>query len=350
MSILVNPYKTQPERAFWRASVGSRHYADLSCLWHPMPLHKADRIATAGSCFAQHIGNNLAARGAAFMDMEPAPPVFTSAAEARKWGYGVFSCRYGNVYTTRQLIQLFEEAHGNRTPDELVWEKDGRFYDALRASVDPVGQDSPETVLALRERHLAAVRSMFATLDVFVFTMGLTEGWESRRDGTMYAVAPGTVAGSYYAEKHVFRNLRYAEIRADMLAFWERLRAVNPGARMLLTVSPVPLAATATDNHVLVATTYSKSVLRAVAGDLSEEIDDIYYFPSYEIISSHPARGMFYEPDLRNVNQFGVDFVMKNFFSGELAKEFLSNGKDVDEDELDLICDEEKLDSSESNK
>ncbi|MCA0930414.1 GSCFA domain-containing protein [Ruegeria profundi] len=340
-----HPYKTQPERAFWRASVGSRHYADLTNMWQPMPLVKTDRIATAGSCFAQHIGNNLAARGAAFMDMEPPPPVFSSASEARKWGYGVFSCRYGNVYTTRQLIQLFDEAYGTRTPLERVWEKDGRFYDALRASVDPVGQDSSKTVLALRARHLAAVRQMFAELDVFVFTLGLTEGWESIDDGTMFAAAPGTVAGTYDPKRHVFRNLRAAEIRADMLAFWDRLREVNPGARMLLTVSPVPLAATATENHVLVATTYSKSVLRAVAGELAEDVSDIHYFPSYEIISAHPSRAVFFEPDLRNVSQFGVDYVMRHFFSGPLAEEFGAGGLRKEND-LELICDEEKLDQS----
>jgi hypothetical protein len=344
MNIKANPYSTQPERAFWRASVGSRHYADLIELWQPMPLFKRDRIATAGSCFAQHIGNNLAARGAAFMDMEPAPPVFSSIAEARKWGYGVFSSRYGNVYTTRQLIQLFDEAQGTRTPEERVWEKDGRFYDALRASVDPVGQDSPETVLALRERHLAAVRRMFATLDIFVFTMGLTEGWESKSDGTMFAVAPGTVAGTYDPNKYVFHNLRHAEVREDLMAFWDRLRAINPKARMLLTVSPVPLAATATQNHVLVATTYSKSVLRAVAGELAEDVEDIHYFPSYEIISSHPARGMFFEPDLRNVNMFGVNYVMSHFFSGSLAAEFGTSTTIQEEEDLELICDEGKLD------
>jgi hypothetical protein len=342
-----NPYKTQPERAFWRSAVGGRHYADLADMWQPMPLRKQDRIATAGSCFAQHIGNNLAARGAAFMDMEPAPPVFENSAEARKWGYGVFSCRYGNVYTTRQLLQLFDEAHSARTPTERVWEKEGRFYDALRASVDPVGQDSAETVLALRARHLAAVRRMFAELDVFVFTMGLTEGWENAEDGTMFAVAPGTVAGTYEPSRHVFRNLRAAEIRADMLAFWERLRAVNPRARMLLTVSPVPLAATATQNHVLVATTYSKSVLRAVAGELAEDVEDIHYFPSYEIISSHPGRGMFFEPDLRNVNMFGVNYVMSHFFSGPLAAEFGGLPVAEPEEDLELICDEEKLDKTE---
>ncbi len=346
MSTSPNPYKTQPERAFWRHAVGSRHYADLADMWQPMPLRKQDRIATAGSCFAQHIGNNLAIRGAAFMDMEPAPPVFNNAAEARKWGYGVFSCRYGNLYTTRQLLQLFDEAHGARTPTERVWEKEGRFYDAMRASVDPVGQDSAETVLALRARHLAAVRRMFAELDVFVFTMGLTEAWENAEDGTMFAVTPGTVAGTYDPSRHVFRNLRAAEIRADMLAFWERLRVVNPCARMLLTVSPVPLAATATQNHVLVATMYSKSVLRAVAGELAEDVDEIHYFPSYEIISSHPSRGMFFEPDLRNVNMFGVNYVMSHFFSGSLAAEFGGASVPAPDEELELICDEEKLDST----
>lgn len=312
-------------------------------MWQPMPLRKTDKVATAGSCFAQHIGNNLAIRGAAFMDMEPAPPVFESEAEARRWGFGVFSCRYGNLYTSRQLIQLFDEAYGRRSPADLVWEKGGRFFDALRPGIEPVGQEKAESVVDLRRAHLAAVRRMFDELDVFVFTMGLTEGWESTRDGTMFPVAPGTIAGTYNPDDYRFHNLRAAEIRADMEGFWERLRSVNPKARMLLTVSPVPLAATATSNHVLVATTYSKSVLRSVAGELAEDHPDIHYFPSYEIISSHPARGMFYEPDLRNVNMFGVNYVMDHFFSGPLAKEF-GNVRAATEEDIDLICEEGQLD------
>lgn len=345
MSTPAHPYKIQPDRAFWRASVGQRHFADLSEIWEPISIRKTDKIATAGSCFAQHIGNNLAARGAAFMDMEPAPPMLSSSDEARHWGYGVFSCRYGNIYTSRQLIQLFDEAHDNRVPVERVWERGGRFYDALRASVDPVGQDSAESVLALRKLHLAAVRKMFAELDIFVFTMGLTEGWKHKQDGTMFAVPPGTVAGTYNPEAHVFHNLRHAEIRDDMVGFWERLRRVNPSARMLLTVSPVPLAATATQNHVLSATMYSKSVLRAVAGELSEDFADIHYFPSYELIASPPSRGMFFEPDLRTVNLSGVDYVMQHFFSGPLAREFGAAPKSENE-EVELICDEGKLDTS----
>ena len=91
---------------------------------------------------------------------------------------------------------------------------------------------------------------------------------------------------------------------------------------------------------------YSKSVLRSVAGELSEDIEDIHYFPSYELISSHPSRGMFYENDLRNVSPFGVDFVMNHFFSGSLADEFSNSPYYYANGDFDLICDEEALDES----
>lgn len=109
---------------------------------------------------------------------------------------------------------------------------------------------------------------------------------------------------------------------------------------MLLTVSPVPLTATATDNHILPAAIYSKSVLRAVAGDMAEDNDDVFYFPSYEIISSHPSGGMFFNPDQRTVNLFGVNYVISHFFSGALKDEFQAPGM---AEELGMICDEEKL-------
>lgn len=337
-----NPYRDKPARAFWRKAVAETHYLELRDLWRPFTLKREHRVATAGSCFAQHIGRHLARRGADFMDMEPAPPLFTSIAEARRFGFGVFSCRYGNIYTSRQLVQLFDEAHGSRKPAETVWENAGRFFDAMRPGVDPVGQDSPESVLELRARHLARVREMFATLDLFVFTMGLTEGWELVADGTMFPTAPGTIAGVYDPDRYRFRNLRHGEVLADMTAFRERLLAVNPTARILLTVSPVPLAATATDDHVLVATTYSKSVLRSVAGELARDHDDVFYFPSYEIIASHPSRAMFFNRDLRTVNDTGVDYVMSHFFAGELGREFGRRAEPAEED-FELMCDEEAL-------
>ena len=98
-------------------------------------------------------------------------------------------------------------------------------------------------------------------------------------------------------------------------------RKTNPKIRFLLTASPVPLTATMSGNHVLVATTESKSILRAVAGNLKSKFDFVDYFSSYEIITSTAYRSVFFEPNLRSVNLNGVNFVMDNFFNS-YAKKF----------------------------
>jgi hypothetical protein len=65
----------------------------------------------------------------------------------------------------------------------------------------------------------------------------------------------------------------------------------------------------------MVATTYSKAVLRAAAGQLYAEFEDVDYFPSYEIITAGPGAGRFFAPGLRDVTPEGVDTVMGYFFS-----------------------------------
>jgi hypothetical protein len=85
--------------------------------------------------------------------------------------------------------------------------------------------------------------------------------------------------------------------------------------RFLLTVSPVPLTATASGEHVLSATTYSKSVLRAVAGQLFSERENVDYFPSYEIITGSLSGAKYFEPNLRSVRAEGVEAAMNTFFA-----------------------------------
>ncbi len=82
-------------------------------------------------------------------------------------------------------------------------------------------------------------------MDVFIFTMGLTEAWIDKRNGRVYPTAPGTIAGSFDPKIHAFHNFSYNEIYDDFLEFLELVRNWNPGFRVILTVSPVPLTATA---------------------------------------------------------------------------------------------------------
>lgn len=308
-----SPYSKKQDKAFWKRAVSGRDAAGLSDLFDGVPDLTTTKIATAGSCFAQHIGRSLRSRNLPYMDYEPAPS-FLTLDQADTLGYGVYSCRYGNIYTVRQLWQLFQEAFDQRQPAHTIWTKNGRYYDALRPGVQPNGFGSVAEVETLRAAHLKQVRKLFCDLDIFVFTLGLTEAWIDRRDGTVYPIAPGVIAGDYDPANYTFKNFRYPEITADLTRFVDALRDINPKARLILTVSPVPLSATATDDHVLVATNQSKATLRAVAGDMADDHANIQYFPSYEIITGQPAKHGFYAKNMRSVKPDGVKVVMKHFF------------------------------------
>ncbi len=65
---------------------------------------------------------------------------------------------------------------------------------------------------------------------------------------------------------HRFVNYRHAAIRAALDACLAMLRQIKPAIHLLLTVSPVPLTATASGQHVHGGHNLFKSVLRAVAG------------------------------------------------------------------------------------
>jgi hypothetical protein len=107
---------------------------------------------------------------------------------------------------------------------------------------------------------------------------------------------------------------------------------------MILTVSPVPLVATAETDHVLTATVYSKSVLRAVAGELAAGDDCVAYFPSYELITGALARGQYFEENMRSVKPEGVAYVMQHFL--EAHPPVGDGGMAVFDENEDDICDE----------
>ena len=349
----MHPYKALPSKSFWKTSISETNFLEYSDLYRKkFAIAKTDRVVTSGSCFAQHIARRLRASGFDYRDYEEAPPELPEALR-KTYGYDIYSARYGNIYTARQLLQTFQRAFEGRQPVDPVWCEDGRFYDPFRPTVEPQGFASRDECDAALATHLAAVRRVFTESDLFIFTLGLTEAWFCVDDGSVYPVCPGTAAGQFDPMQHKFRNFGFVEIITDLQQVIASAKAINPGLRFLLTVSPVPLTATATDQHVLVATIHSKSVLRAVAGELAAKHDFVDYFPSYELVASHPTRGMLYDPNLRTVANRGVDVVMQHLFAehnpggvpGALpdvaaAEETAPEPTEAAEQEEDVVCEE----------
>ena len=338
-------------RACWRSGVveGSRFAMD-ALYRKKFDIGPTDKFATAGSCFAQHIGRFLSSSGYSVLDLEPAP-AWTPKELRAKYGYGVYSARYGNIYTVAQLAQLAAECAGKFLPGAPIWTRGDRYVDALRPAVDPDGFATVEELLLARRYHLERDRSLFKQMDVFVFTLGLTEAWMHQPTRTFFPSAPGVIAAAPDPESFAFVNLNYNDLFSGFRNFFKTLSELRGGRlpRVVLTVSPVPLTATGSAHHVLSATTYSKAVLRAVAGDLADANDFIDYFPSYEIVTNPAAHGAFFDSNLRTVRTAGVRAVMDAFFAAHRPLAEAPSGappqpaaEPADQD-VEVLCEEAML-------
>ncbi len=307
------PYDTAPDTAFWSRAVARGFRAADMLPQGTVLLRADDRVMSAGSCFAANLVPHLEASGFTYVRTERRHPALKVPPE--NLGYDKFSAAYGNIYTARQLLQLLHRATGVFEPQERVWrDAEGSYVDPYRPGLRYRARSSREYGLLTRQ-HLDFVRRAFSEATVFVFTLGLTEAWVSQEDGAVFPACPGTVAGSFDAARHAFHNFSAAEVTADLLAFLRDVRALNPGLRVVLSVSPVPLVATATGGHVLEATTYSKAVLRVAAGDVARAAEGVTYFPAYEIVTGPQAAYEAFAPDRRSVSAAAVAEVMGCFFA-----------------------------------
>ena len=347
----VHPYRGLPADQFWNSGVAAVTAADVDPVRAmPFSVSPTDPVAAAGSCFAQHIARYLKDAGYNYLQTEP-PATPTEP---------VFSARFGNIYTTRQLRQLMLGAYGLHRPVTRVWRRtDGRYIDPLRPRLAPAGFTTADEVTIARRTHLAAVRRVFQECRVFIFTLGLTEAWLAP-DGTALPVPPGVVDAESPEGEPTFHNFSVAEMRADLDQFLADLRAVNPHVRVILTVSPVPLVATYEARSVLVSNTYSKAALRVAAEEAAASHDFVAYFPSYEIITAPQVGGRYFAEDLRSVTEEGVAHVMRVFTAHVLRDHATPEPQDIEsakpvvpsaaarasyEALAEILCDEELLDA-----
>ena len=119
--------------------------------------------------------------------------------------------------------------------------------------------------------------------------------------------------------------------------------------RMLLTVSPVPLTATAENRHVLVSSTASKGKLRAVVDEFVNSKEFIDYFPSYEIVNNPINLQRAFKENWREVTDQTVNDVIKKFIdayekkSPSLIKAHSKIRAEFFEDLNDIECEEALL-------
>ena len=110
-----------------------------------------------------------------------------------------------------------------------IEDKVHRFADksSHQVFIEPEGLDTPKEVIEHRKYHLSRVRTLFETLNLFIFTLGLTEMWTDKQSGTVYPTAPGTLVGKFDSDTYTFKNAQFSEIIDDFNRFQKVLKKIH---------------------------------------------------------------------------------------------------------------------------
>ena len=120
---------------------------------------------------------------------------------------------------------------------------------------------------------------------MLILTLGLTEIWQDRQDGSVICLPSGPYPNEGGdMSRYRFRVSRYQENLDNLEKIHALMARHNPGCRLIVTVSPVNLWATfRTDADVISASCNSKATLRAAADEFVTRHDNVFYYPAFEM-------------------------------------------------------------------
>ena len=273
-----------------------------------LKIDESTPIASIGSCFAREIKRRLIQRGYNYVAEETQHPAAIHASAA-----------WERVYNTFCLRQIFEYTFEKWQPDLRWWisPRSHKVQDPYRRIILYDNVEAAETDFG---QHRIYSRRALQGAAVLIITLGLTEIWQDRVDGSVISLPSGPyVNEGGDMSRYEFKVSRYEENLENL----ERIHAVmaryNPACQLLITISPVNLWATfRKDLDVISASCNSKSTLRAVADEITLRHENVHYFPAFEMATIYqPLIGLTYFSDGRenyHVNKSTVKFIMRHFF------------------------------------
>jgi len=171
---------------------------------------------------------------------------------------------------------------------------------------------------AFGAQFVEKARGLLSTANVIVMTLGVAPAFFHRESDALVFLEdyrPLIASGRVYMRTPGVEETK--GIVADVLGF---LRAMNAGARLYVTISPVPLMGTAELSSALIADCVSKTTLRAALHELLQERapENVHYWPSFEIVrwlGAHTSLPMFGADDRasRHVSNWAVDLIVQRF-------------------------------------
>ena len=305
--------KPKSDAVFWPSPVHEKRPLsrfDMLPYINSSPLMtKNTPVASAGSCFAIEIAFELQSKKFNYLVAErPDNPNEGVIVDGYKPGDKLvrFSANYGIIFNSPTLLQLAEKAFNKREFTKFCIDLGNQLY------TDPYRENvffrSPMAFELDYPKHIRAIKKVLTESEVFVFTAGLNECWQLF-DGSYISRNPKH--GLNHLLKH--RVLSVQDNIQSITRFFDIVKEHNKNFKLILALSPIPLLATgrAKTHHIIEANTHSKAVLRVALEEAAKYHEDIYYFPSYELVTQCTEDP--WAPDHRHVTRETVKKVVSMF-------------------------------------
>lgn len=246
---------------------------------YPFDLSHTDKVFSVGSCFAQHMADNLI--------------------------HYKFSCSsnpYGTLFHPLPLLQNLTNAIKASVIDEqLLLQRDGAwFHYSCHSSI---WADSKDELTRKLEGIQKDVANDLKEAKLLILTFGTAFSYQ-------LASSRKVVANCHKQPKNLFEKELSSpqDIQASFQSFYSALKKQNPEIQILLTVSPVRhIRDGVHQNNV------SKSALLLACEALQESFPDVHYFPAYEIVLDQLRDYRFFEADRVHPNEEAINYVWTKF-------------------------------------
>src|SRR5437773_2212445 len=270
-------------------------------------LRRDDKFYAIGSCFARGIENALVAQN---VIVESAAPEFAKLQPANRESSGLgFTNKY-NTYSILNELRWALDPDAEFPRDSIVPLTKTTWYDP---HTNPTLEFADLEETLERRALMQAVTKRIRNCRAVVLTLGLAEVWRDVKANVFVNRTPIPSLFKTEPDRYEFQLSSFGENWANLEAIHALLSQYgHPDVHIIVTVSPVPLMNTFSTMDIVVANTWAKSLLRAVAQEWAAAHSNVDYFPSYEIVQNSD-RAAAWDPDLRHVRGPGVQHIMDLF-------------------------------------
>lgn len=264
----------------------------------PFDISLQTPVLSLGSCFANTMGKRLQAHK------------FQSLVNP-----------FGVIFNPLSLYKLLH----NSISLPLVQDQDLVFSQGVWYHYDTHSELWANTVEVLKDKiqqKIEQAHQFLQSTQVLMLTFGTAYGY-FHLDNQQLVANCHKVPQKHFEK----RLLTIKEITEGFSALNQTLQTINPQIKIVLTVSPV--------RHIkdtLPANQVSKSILRVACHQITEQFENVVYFPAYELMLDDLRDYRFFKPDMIHPNQVAEDYIWEKFtqvFMQEDTIQFLKQWKKV---------------------